>query len=35
MVQEAENGELISVADPYIVKERLTNILFHQPINGL
>ena len=24
MVQEAENGEMISVPDPYIVKERLT-----------
>ena len=35
MVQEAENGELISVADPYIVKERLTNIQFLQKINGL
>lgn len=26
MVQEAENGELISVADPYIVKESLTKM---------
>ena len=24
MVQEAEDGEMISVADPYIVKERVT-----------
>ena len=26
MVQEAENGELISVADPYIVKESFTKM---------
>ena len=34
MVLETENGELISVADPYIVKETLTNILFHQTLKG-